>query len=77
MFLKSFHTGNKFHRFILPERLNSGSRIDLINKDVLIALNLTNSLKADFSLSKTNVGKWKGAENELELGCKHNEIAGW
>ena len=51
--------------------------MDLINKDILTALNLTNPVKADFSLSNTSIGKWKRAENELELGCEHNEIAGW
>ncbi len=74
---KNNSTENKFHQFILSEQFNSGFRMDLMNKDILTALNLANSLKVDFSLSKTSVDKWKRAENELELGCDHTEIAKW
>lgn len=74
---KNNSTENKFHQFILSEKFNSGFRMDLMNKDILTALNLANSLKVDFSLSKTSIDKWKRAENELELGCDHTEIAGW
>ena len=74
---KNNGTKNKFHQIILPEKFNSGFRMDLINKDILTAANLTNSVKADFSLLNTSIGKWKRAENELELGCENNEIAGW
>ena len=74
---KNNSTENKFHQFILSEKFNSGFRMDLMNKDILTALNLANSLKVDSSLSKTSIDKWKRAENELELGCDHTEIAGW
>lgn len=74
---KNNSTENKFHQFILSEKFNSGFRMDLMNKDILTALNLANSLKVDFSLSKTSIDKWKRAENELELGCDHTKIAGW
>ena len=74
---KNNSTENKFHQFILSEKFNSGFRMDLMNKDILTALNLANSLKVDFSLSRTSIDKWRRAENELELGCDHTEIAGW
>ena len=74
---KNNSTENKFPQFILSEKFNSGFRMDLMNKDILAALKLANAFKLDFSLSKTSVDKWKRAENELESGCDHTEIAAW
>jgi 3-hydroxyisobutyrate dehydrogenase len=74
---KNNSTENKFPQFILSEKFNSGFRMDLMNKDILTALNLAEAFNVDFSLSKTSVDKWKRAETELELGCDHTEIAGW
>jgi 3-hydroxyisobutyrate dehydrogenase len=74
---KNNSTENKFPQFILSEKFNSGFRMDLMNKDILTALNLAKAFNVDFSLSKTSVNKWKRAETELELGCDHTEIAGW
>ncbi len=74
---KNNSTENKFPQFILSEKFNSGFRMDLMNKDILAAINLANALKVDFSLSETNADKWKRAENELGLDCDHTEIAAW
>lgn len=74
---KSGATESKWPRFILPGTYDSGFRIELMVKDMRIALALAHEVGAPASLSELSTQLWVRAAEDLPPDADHTEIARW
>ncbi len=74
---RSGSTENKWPNFILPESYNSGFGLQLMLKDMRIAVQLATEEGAPCELGKEAVALWTDAARELAPTADHTEIARW
>lgn len=74
---KSGSTENKWPNFILPGTYNSGFALNLMLKDMKIAVDLADQVHATSRLSHAAVQLWEEAAAELPDNADHTEIARW
>jgi 3-hydroxyisobutyrate dehydrogenase len=74
---RSGSTENKWPNFVLPETFDSGFGLDLMVKDMAIALSLIESTGTSAVLSRHAVAEWRAAAEQLPEGADHTEIARW
>lgn len=74
---RSGSTENKWPRFILPGRFDSGFGLRLMLKDMKIALRLEHAAGIPAPLSQAAVDAWAGAAAALPADADHTEIARW
>lgn len=74
---KSGSTENKWPNFILPGTYNSGFALKLMLKDMKIAVDLADQVRAASRLSHAAVQLWEEAAAELPDDADHTEIARW
>jgi len=74
---KSGSTENKWPNFILPGAFNSGFALDLMLKDMKIAVKLADGTGVPFSLGNEVTQLWEKAASELSPHADHTEIARW
>jgi len=65
----------KFKQFVLSGAWNSGFALDLMVKDIGIALDVADALDVDVPLSKLCHSIWKSAQSDLGSGHDHTEVA--
>jgi 3-hydroxyisobutyrate dehydrogenase len=70
-------TKTKWPRYVLTSAYDSGFSLQLMVKDMNIALRLAESLGDDAPLSRSSLGLWTEAAAELPAGADHTEIARW
>ena len=68
-------TKNKFKPFILSETYASGFSLDLMVKDLRIAVGLSESLGAEVPLAVACLAQWEEALLQLGPGHDHTEVA--
>lgn len=68
-------TRRKFKQFILSESFDSGFGLDLLVKDLGIALGLAEDVGRDVPISELSQQVWARAQGELGTGRDHTEIA--
>lgn len=74
---KSGSTENKWPNFILPGTYDSGFALQLMLKDMKIAVDLADQVHAASRLSHAAVQLWEEAAATLPEGADHTEIARW
>jgi 3-hydroxyisobutyrate dehydrogenase len=74
---RSASTENKLPKFVLPERYDSGFGLQLMVKDMRIALGSEESTGASCELSRAAVQAWERAAAALPPTADHTEIATW
>lgn len=74
---KNNSTEAKFAPFVFSRAFNSGFALDLMVKDLGIALALQESTETPNDLSSTVLGAWRTAQAALGSGCDHTEIVRW
>ena len=68
-------TKAKFKQFVLSGSYQSGFALDLMVKDIGIALDVANDLDIDVPFSKLCQSVWKSAQADLGAGHDHTEVA--
>jgi 3-hydroxyisobutyrate dehydrogenase len=68
-------TQKKFKQFVLPGAFNSGFGLDLMLKDIGIALDLARESGTTAPLSSATLQLWEAARNVLGAGHDHTEVA--
>lgn len=68
-------TRTKFKPFILSETYASGFSLDLMVKDLRIAVGLAQSLGAQVPLAAACLAQWEDAQKRLGPGHDHTEVA--
>jgi 3-hydroxyisobutyrate dehydrogenase len=68
-------TENKFAQFILNQKFNSGFALNLMAKDLSLAMEVAKACNVPAELGHTTLNMWKKAENTLNSGADHTEIA--
>ena len=74
---RSGSTENKWPNFVIPETYDSGFSVELMVKDMRIALGLASAAGVDAKLAERAVELWSAAATELRPGADHTEIARW
>jgi 3-hydroxyisobutyrate dehydrogenase len=74
---RSGSTENKWPNFVVPETYNSGFGLQLMLKDMRIALGLSQQLGVESVLGQQAVALWAQAAEELPSGADHTEVARW
>lgn len=74
---RSGSTENKWPNFVLPGTFDSGFSLDLMVKDMRIALGLAEAGGVDARLARLAVDLWGEAAVALPPGADHTEIARW
>jgi len=74
---RSWSTEYKLPTFVLPEAFNSGFALDLMVKDIRIALGLATSVGVTAGVAASTVDVWSTAMSELPSDADHTEIARW
>lgn len=74
---RSWSTQHKFPRYVLPATWGSGFGLDLMLKDMDIALRLAQSTGSPHRLSAAVVELWRSAADDLPGEADHTEIARW
>jgi len=74
---RSGSTDNKWPNFILPQTYDSGFNLQLMLKDMRIALQLAHEAGVPAALSEASVQLWAAAADELDPAADHTEIARW
>jgi 3-hydroxyisobutyrate dehydrogenase len=74
---RSGSTENKWPRFILPGRFDSGFGLRLMLKDMKVALQLEHAAGIRAPLSQAAVDAWASAAAALPANADHTEIARW
>lgn len=74
---RSGSTENKWPNFVLPGTFDSGFSLDLMVKDMRIALGLAEANGVDARLARLAVELWGEAAAALPPGADHTEIARW
>lgn len=70
-------TQNKWPRFVLPGRYDSGFGLALMLKDMKIAVGLADSTQAPHELGSRAVELWSAAAQQLPATADHTEVARW
>lgn len=68
-------TKAKFKQFVLSGSYQSGFALDLMVKDIGIALDMADELDVDVPFSKLCQTVWAGAQADLGTGHDHTEVA--
>lgn len=68
-------TKAKFKQFVLSGSWQSGFALDLMVKDIGIALDVAENLDVDVPFSKLCHSIWKSAQSDLGSGHDHTEVA--
>ena len=74
---RSASTANKWPNFVLTERFDSGFALNLMLKDVTIALDLIESVGVPSPVSTVIAAMWKQADADLGPGADHTEVVRW
>jgi 3-hydroxyisobutyrate dehydrogenase len=74
---RSGSTENKWPNFVLPGTFDSGFALDLMLKDIRIALGLAEATGAPSALAARTVELWAEAAAALGPGADHTEIVRW
>jgi 3-hydroxyisobutyrate dehydrogenase len=74
---RSGSTENKWPRFILPGRFDSGFGLRLMLKDMQVAVALEHAAGIPAPLSQAAVDAWASAAAALPADADHTEIARW
>lgn len=74
---RNHSTENKFKSAILPGTYAGGFALDLMLKDISIAMDLAQQTETAAELGHTCVGMWERAKRELSPGADSTEIARW
>jgi 3-hydroxyisobutyrate dehydrogenase len=74
---RSGSTENKWPNFVLPGSFDSGFSLDLMVKDMRIALGLAEAGGVDARLARLATDLWAEAAGALPAGADHTEIAKW
>lgn len=74
---RSWSTQTKWPNFILPEDYTSGFALQLLLKDMRIAVGLARQLGMPFALAEQATALWAQAAESLPAGADHTEIARW
>jgi 3-hydroxyisobutyrate dehydrogenase len=74
---RSGSTDNKFPNFVLPGSYDSGFGMNLMLKDMRIAVGLAHQLGVASPLADSAVAIWARALEELPDTADHTEIARW
>jgi len=67
----------KIEQFILNEEFNSGFGLDLMVKDVDIAIGLSDQMRRPSDLSRATLRAWSAAQADLGKGRDHTEVANY
>lgn len=74
---RSGSTENKWPSFVLPETFDSGFALQLMVKDMRIALRLADSVGSTSLLSRRALELWEEAASALPATADHTEVARW
>lgn len=74
---RSGSTENKWPRFVLPETYDSGFRLQLMLKDMRIAVGLAEDVRTAAPLSRASTELWGEAAEALPPDADHTEIVRW
>jgi 3-hydroxyisobutyrate dehydrogenase len=74
---RSGSTENKWPKFILTERFDSGFALRLMVKDMRIAASLARATGGDTPLALFALEQWEAAANALPPTADHTEIVRW
>jgi 3-hydroxyisobutyrate dehydrogenase len=74
---RSWSTQHKFPNFVLNEHYDSGFALDLMVKDLGIAVELAKHVEAPHAHSAATLDAWRQASRELPPNSDHTEIARW
>lgn len=74
---RSGSTENKWPNFVLPQKFNSGFRLNLMLKDMRIALAVERDAGVFAPLSEAAVALWSDAAQELGTTADHTEVVRW
>lgn len=74
---RSGSTENKWPNYVLPQTFNSGFRLNLMLKDMRIALAVQRDVGVFAPLSEAAVALWSDASQELDTAADHTEIVRW
>ena len=72
---RSGSTENKWPNFVLPGTYDSGFALDLMVKDMAIAVALADAAGVDATLGRRALELWRDAAAMLPAGADHTEIA--
>ena len=72
---RSGSTENKWPNFVLPGTYDSGFALDLMVKDMAIAVALADAAGVDATLGRRALELWRDAAATLPAGADHTEIA--
>lgn len=70
-------TQNKFKQFVLSGTYGGGFLIDLMAKDLDIAMRVARDVGIDAELSEHTQALWRAAQTALPAGADHTAIARW
>jgi 3-hydroxyisobutyrate dehydrogenase len=74
---RSGSTEAKWPKFIIPETFDSGFAMNLMIKDMNIALGLAHDLGTPIALGESATEMWRAAADDLPADADHTEIARW
>jgi 3-hydroxyisobutyrate dehydrogenase len=74
---RSGSTENKWPNFVLPGTFDSGFALDLMVKDMAIAVALAHATGTAAPVSELAFARWQQAADELPAHADHTEIARW
>ncbi|MCO5091009.1 NAD(P)-dependent oxidoreductase [Bosea sp. (in: a-proteobacteria)] len=74
---KSGSTETKWPNFVLTESYDSGFALELMLKDMEVAVDLASRLGVEAPLATRSVALWRAAKAALRDGADHTEIALW
>jgi 3-hydroxyisobutyrate dehydrogenase len=74
---RSGSTEVKWPRFVLPETYDSGFALQLMLKDIKIALSLARHVGSAATFAEAAVQQWSAAAAALPASADHTEIARW
>lgn len=74
---RSGSTENKWPNFILPGTFNSGFALQLMVKDMDIAVQLAKQVGTPSALGADSLELWRRAAKDLPPGADHTEVARW
>jgi 3-hydroxyisobutyrate dehydrogenase len=74
---RSASTENKWPRYVLTDRYDSGFPVRLMVKDLRLALGIERATGTESTVSEATLAAWSAAAEELAPDADHTEIARW
>jgi 3-hydroxyisobutyrate dehydrogenase len=74
---RSASTENKWPNYVLPEKFDAGFSVQLMVKDMRLALDIERATGTPSAVSAAALAAWEAALADLPPGADHTEIARW